>query len=70
MGHLDKNIPLIRQKFVIQLQVFYVPKTCISAWDFRFCHRTEVETGKSRPSWSKKSPKLWNVGNFDDFGDP
>jgi hypothetical protein len=25
--------------------------TCISAWDFRFCHRTEVETGKPRPSW-------------------
>ena len=47
-------------RFVIQLQVFYVPKslrgrlpsylTCISAWDFRFCHRTEVETGKPRPS--------------------
>ena len=66
-------------RFVIRLQVFYVPKslrgrlpsylTCISAWDFRFCHRTEVETGKSRPSWlhgNKESQALeyWELWWF------
>ena len=66
-------------RFVIRLQVFYVPKslrgrlpsylTCISAWDFRFCHRTEMETGKSRPSWlhgNKESQALeyWELWWF------
>ena len=43
--------------------------TCISAWDFRFCHRTEMETGKSRPSWlhgNKESQALeyWELWWF------